>query len=304
MTTPSITLSDDEDTFISDADSLSEDDDMHDLDDEQDDDDSVSDGGSISDSGFSPISAADKGKGKRGAGAGGDGSSYGVDYKVHSAQELRDEQSKAIASVKDMLGLKVRSLLRARRVICSSLIRGGGRGGGASALPGRETRIDSPQKQEGYLFESETAVLLRFFGWKQEKLIEKYMDNPEKTLATAGVHEGGTQPRLKRVRGFVCDVCYDSDGTSETLALSCDMRSNRSVCKDCYSQYVTSKIMDESESRRIQCMGSKCNVIVDEKTVELLVEPAVLARYDLLTKLPFAPHSDLLALTYAATAPS
>lgn len=50
------------------------------------------------------------------------------------------------------------------------------------------------------------------------------MDNPEKTLSSAGIHEGGAQPRLKRVRGFVCDVCYDSDGTSETLALSCDMR--------------------------------------------------------------------------------
>jgi ariadne-1 len=50
------------------------------------------------------------------------------------------------------------------------------------------------------------------------------MDSPEKALAAAGIHEGGTQPRLKRVRGFVCDVCYDEDGTQETLALSCDMR--------------------------------------------------------------------------------
>lgn len=50
------------------------------------------------------------------------------------------------------------------------------------------------------------------------------------------------------------------------------------VCKDCYSQYITSKIVDEGESRRIQCMGSKCNVIVDEKTVELLVSRDVLDR--------------------------
>lgn len=51
------------------------------------------------------------------------------------------------------------------------------------------------------------------------------------------------------------------------------------VCKDCYSHYVTSKIMDESESRRIQCMGSDCNTIVDEKTIELLVSKETLLRY-------------------------
>lgn len=52
--------------------------------------------------------------------------------------------------------------------------------------------------------------------------VQKYMDNPEKTLSAAGIHEGGAQPRLKRVRGFVCDVCFDT--AQETLALSCDMR--------------------------------------------------------------------------------
>lgn len=37
--------------------------------------------------------------------------------------------------------------------------------------------------------------------------------------------------------------------------------------------------MDESESRRIQCMGSDCNTIVDEKTIELLVSKETLLRY-------------------------
>jgi ariadne-1 len=50
------------------------------------------------------------------------------------------------------------------------------------------------------------------------------------------------------------------------------------VCKDCYSQYLTSKIVDEGESRRIQCMANDCKVIVDEKTVELLVSPDILSR--------------------------
>lgn len=50
------------------------------------------------------------------------------------------------------------------------------------------------------------------------------------------------------------------------------------VCKECYSHYIQSKVVDEGESRRIQCMGKNCNVIVDEKTVELLVNPDILTR--------------------------
>lgn len=140
------------------------------------------------------------------------------------------------------------------------------------------------------------------------------MEDAEGTLAKAGIHEGGAQPRLKRVRGFVCEVCYD-DATKETLAMSCDHRceslwlelscsraasssfevvilrssSNAdpflvrpsrppAVCKDCYSHYISSKVTDEGESRRIECMANDCNVIVDEKTVELLVPPDILSR--------------------------
>jgi len=44
------------------------------------------------------------------------------------------------------------------------------------------------------------------------------MEDAEVTLAKAGIHEGGSQPRLKRVRGFTCEVCYD-DETKETLAV-------------------------------------------------------------------------------------
>lgn len=50
------------------------------------------------------------------------------------------------------------------------------------------------------------------------------MDDSDQVLNKAGIHEGGSQPRLKRVRGFVCDICYDEDGQKETLALSCDHR--------------------------------------------------------------------------------
>ncbi|KAM0787626.1 hypothetical protein ACM66B_003692 [Microbotryomycetes sp. NB124-2] len=119
------------------------------------------------------------------------------------------------------------------------------------------------------------AVLLRHFAWKKDKLIEAYMEDSDATLTLAGIHETGTQPRIKRMRGFTCGVCYNDDDDQETLALSCDHR----FCRDCYTHYVESKIVQDGESRRIQCMNSKCTVIVDEKTVEILVSSEAMQKY-------------------------
>ena len=80
-------------------------------------------------------------------------------------------------------------------------------------------------------------ILLRHWGWNKDKLIEAYMESPEKCNVEAGL-EVGRQPRLKRMRGFTCEVCFDEDGTKETIALSCNHR----FCRDCYAQYLNQKI--------------------------------------------------------------
>lgn len=63
------------------------------------------------------------------------------------------------------------------------------------------------------------------------------MENPEGCNTDAGL-EAGKQPRLKRMRGFVCEVCFDEDGSKETIALSCDHR----YCKECYTHYLEQKV--------------------------------------------------------------
>jgi ariadne-1 len=115
------------------------------------------------------------------------------------------------------------------------------------------------------------STLLRHFKWNKERLIESYMDNEEKVQKEAGVvlHK---QPILKTLN-FCCDICCNEDAQLETFALSCDHR----FCIDCYQHYLTQKIKEEGESRHITCPGD-CKLIVDEKTVEMLVEPSVYER--------------------------
>jgi ariadne-1 len=63
------------------------------------------------------------------------------------------------------------------------------------------------------------------------------MESPEKCNAEAGL-ETGRQPRVKRMRHFACQVCFDDDGTKETIALTCNHR----YCRDCYTAYLNQKI--------------------------------------------------------------
>lgn len=65
------------------------------------------------------------------------------------------------------------------------------------------------------------------------------MDAPESSKA---------QPRLKRIRGFVCEICYDdSEREKETIALGCGHR----YCRDCYASYLESKIRWVSASLQV-----------------------------------------------------
>jgi len=118
------------------------------------------------------------------------------------------------------------------------------------------------------------ATLLRYFRWNKERLIERFMDNAASVQEEAGVIVDSTrQPKLSGRPGFVCDICCSDEPGLLTLALSCGHR----YCHNCYRQYLTQKIMEEGESRRIQCMGN-CRLIADEKTIEAIVPSKVLQR--------------------------
>ncbi|GAA5828559.1 hypothetical protein JCM3770_005572 [Rhodotorula araucariae] len=237
MSDAELDLSSDYDEFQDDDDAIDFDDEMADL---------TSEAGSVSDSGFSPFGTSTPGSASAGASG----------LTITAASKGKGKARASIGAGDDIYGqvdFKVFSLAQ---------------------LEGQQKDAVAYVQDMLQLKPESAAVLLRYFNWKKDKLVETYMEDAEGTLAKAGIHENGAQPRLKRVRGFVCGVCYD-DATKETLALSCDHR----FCKDCYSQYISSKVTDEGESRRIECMQNDCNVIVDEKTVELLVPPDILGRY-------------------------
>ncbi|KAK9721206.1 hypothetical protein K7432_003600 [Basidiobolus ranarum] len=139
--------------------------------------------------------------------------------------------------------------------------------------------------------EQQAATLLRFFRWNKESLIERYMDTPEKILSNAGILTNDESPvKIAKVPGFVCDICCDDDPDLDTVSLPCNHR----FCINCYQHYLVQKIKEEGESRKIQCPGECCNLVIDAKTVELLVSPTVYERYRMLLNRTYVDDNDHL----------
>lgn len=120
------------------------------------------------------------------------------------------------------------------------------------------------------------AILLRHMRWNKERLIDRYMENMEDVLETAGLGQESTSnpPKLQTMKGFVCDICCDDSPDLETFAMKCEHR----FCVDCYKQYLGTKIQDDGEAARIRCPGEGCTRIVDSKSLDLMVTADLRAR--------------------------
>ncbi|KAL2151266.1 hypothetical protein VTH82DRAFT_6364 [Thermothelomyces myriococcoides] len=122
----------------------------------------------------------------------------------------------------------------------------------------------------------EAAILLRHFRWNKERLIDDYMDKPNQVLDAAGLAPTSAgPPKMEVVPGFVCDICCEDEPGLQTFALKCGHR----YCVDCYRHYLSQKIREEGEAARIQCPSDGCNVIIDARSLDILVTPDLTARY-------------------------
>lgn len=122
----------------------------------------------------------------------------------------------------------------------------------------------------------DAAIMLRFFRWNKERLLEDYMDRSEQVIEAAGLASTTTAPpKLEVVPGFTCDICCDDEEGLETFAMKCGHR----YCVDCYRQYLVHKIMEEGEAARIRCPSDGCTRILDSRSLDILVTDDLVGRY-------------------------
>ncbi|KAK9477127.1 hypothetical protein V1514DRAFT_139271 [Lipomyces japonicus] len=153
------------------------------------------------------------------------------------------------------------------------------------------SRIDQVAAVLGLSFENALALLL-YFKWNHERVIERYMEDSDNVLKKAGISDDGKdiEYKIESIPGFVCDICCEDHEDLKSFSLACHHR----FCFECYNQYVTQKIVDEGESRIIQCPGDSCTYVVNAKAIKLLVDPKVYGRYHILLDRTFVLDHDHL----------
>eukprot|EP01119_Soliformovum_irregulare_P003803 TRINITY_DN14864_c0_g1_i1.p1 TRINITY_DN14864_c0_g1~~TRINITY_DN14864_c0_g1_i1.p1 ORF type:complete len:514 (+),score=110.76 TRINITY_DN14864_c0_g1_i1:51-1592(+) len=133
------------------------------------------------------------------------------------------------------------------------------------------------------------ATLLRANKWNKEKLIEKYLDNPDKTCQDAGI----TALELERAppapnKVESCLICFDDLPQSQTFALTCGHR----YCKSCWAEYLEVMIRDGPRSVYARCPAPKCKAIVHEAAYKSLVDPKLYERYSYFLQRSFVEDND------------
>ncbi|KAI0088086.1 hypothetical protein BDY19DRAFT_1072510 [Irpex rosettiformis] len=179
------------------------------------------------------------------------------------------------------------------------------------------------------------SLLLRYFDWNREKLVDKYMDNadgvktnagvsppekPEPSTASSSQIESHTGPRRSTRRAnsseaqkqsktkaiierisppveepYMCPICCDYNPT-DTRSLACEHK----FCSSCWSEYIKNKVRNEAE-QWITCMAEDCNIAAPNQFVQdvLAEDPAVWNRFkELLVRHYVASNKNLKYCPY------
>jgi len=120
------------------------------------------------------------------------------------------------------------------------------------------------------------TLLLRSVAWNKEDLLSRYMDDPEKVCASAGVPGPSAScekaRQSKALDEFECPICR-GDGPSKVTALAC----GHTYCDTCWGRYLTMKV-NEADTQII-CPEPSCTLHVPEDVVGALCSAETLAKY-------------------------
>ncbi|XP_031626489.1 E3 ubiquitin-protein ligase arih1l-like isoform X2 [Contarinia nasturtii] len=134
-------------------------------------------------------------------------------------------------------------------------------------------------------------ILLSHTKWDVREVLDRITDdNCDKFFEKAHVQNPFESPKMKRKSNteHTCTICFMDFQQNEIVGLSCD----HEYCKECWSHYLTSKIMDDGHSEFICCPEYKCQIVVDDGTImEVLTDSRVLQKYEHLMTNSFVEHT-------------
>jgi len=120
------------------------------------------------------------------------------------------------------------------------------------------------------------AVLMREHNWSKEDLLERYMNDPDKVLKSAGVYCrcGHAQEKPNPKDDNTCPICYDD--ADAMLSMPC----GHAFCQECWYDFCVNAVDEEGPS----CVSTTCpqagctEVVTEEEMAKALGDksPALL----------------------------
>lgn len=146
-----------------------------------------------------------------------------------------------------------------------------------------------------------TRILLNYFNWDKEKLMERFFDgNQEDLFREAHVVNPykktnlAVKPKTSRknlIGSEECEICFMMLPVNQMTGLECGHR----FCYQCWNEYLTTKIMEEGVGQTIACAAHNCPILVDDQTAMRLVkDPRVRIKYQHLITNSFVECNRLL----------
>lgn len=114
---------------------------------------------------------------------------------------------------------------------------------------------------------SASIILLRHFHWNKEKLIESYMENPEKVRKEAGISTLELEKKPSKKKEYECPICTETYNGANMYALGCGHK----YCLDCWKSYLELKLVGSSDAAWTKCPNPRCKDIVHERAFKKLV---------------------------------
>lgn len=127
------------------------------------------------------------------------------------------------------------------------------------------------------------SILLQYFRWNEDKLLERFMDSSQDVLREVGEPQNGPllemssrpskRARLDTPSEFMCMICCDTPPIEEAFGLRCSHK----FCTNCWKEYVMTKIKQEGQCF-FKCMQDGCATTVDEPSIRHLADDSTFER--------------------------
>ena len=135
-------------------------------------------------------------------------------------------------------------------------------------------KVDTIVDQIGLSKNLAFAMVVRN-SFSEQTAIDRYLDDPdyiEKTFRFKQVNK----PFLPLEPDFLCGICFCPCEEHEVIGIE---DCGHACCKECYGEYLKSRLGDGHECVGTYCPDQKCNMVVPEHFFKVLLEEESYKKY-------------------------